>query len=148
MYIKKKTIMIIFFGDGELGNQLFQFAFIKKIIKKKEKLVTTNFTQLKDLINIDNLINFENKFLVFIFRKLLIYFFIIFSYLRIFNSINVKKKRVYGTVLEENFLIKKRGLLPIVYIFPCFFQSEFFFGEIKYSQFKFKKKYSLKQKIF
>ena len=32
--------MIIFFSDGRLGNQIFQYAFLNTIAKRKEKAIT------------------------------------------------------------------------------------------------------------
>ena len=64
--------MYFFFGDGELGNQLFQYKFIQGIIKNNTYLITSNFKDIEKLLIIDKkikLINFENKFLVFFFKK-------------------------------------------------------------------------------
>jgi hypothetical protein len=136
--------MYFFFGDGELGNQLFQFAFLKNRIKKNELLVTTNFNQLIKISSIDKsirLLNLKNKYLVFFLRRIFIYILIFFSLIKIINSINVKKKRILGTVREENCIIKKKGILPITFVYPCFFQSKFFFKKIINSDFRFKKEF-------
>jgi hypothetical protein len=135
--------MYFFFGDGELGNQLFHFAFLKNKIKKNKLLITTNFHQLIKISSIDKnikLLNFKNKYLVFFLRKIIIYIFIFFSQIKIINSINVKKKRIFGTIREENYIIEKKGIIPITFVYPCFFQSKFFFKNISNSSFRFKKK--------
>ena len=70
--------MIIFFGDGELGNQLFQYAFLTKVIKKKELLITTNFAKILKVTKINkaiNILNLKNKYLIFFSRRVLIFFF-------------------------------------------------------------------------
>ena len=136
--------MIIFFGDGELGNQLFQYAFLTKVIKKKELLITTNFAKILKVTKINkaiNILNLKNKYLIFFSRRVLIFFFQFLSYIRAIHSINVKKKRIFGTVREESFTIFKKGIFPITFVYPCFFQSEFFFKKISNKDFFFKKKH-------
>ena len=61
--------MHIFFGDGYLGNQLFQYSFIKFYIKPK-KLFTTNFFPLLEFIEKDKklkIYSLENRVVVFFF---------------------------------------------------------------------------------
>jgi hypothetical protein len=135
--------MHIFFGDGYLGNQLFQYAFIKYKLKPRF-LITTNFFPLLNLISIDknvNILNIKNKYLVFFLRKFFIYFLILSSYLRMINFVCLRTERYKGTVIEKKTLIKKRGLLPITFIFPHFFQNSFFFPELLKNKIRFKKKH-------
>tara|TARA_B110000977_G_scaffold183464_1_gene246127 strand:+ start:769 stop:1695 length:927 start_codon:yes stop_codon:yes gene_type:complete len=123
--------MYFFFGDGELGNQIFQYKFIEKIIKKKTILISTNFKDLDKLITLDkkiSLINFENKYLVFLLRRVLIWVFILFTKLRLISSINVSRISLYGNKLEKKKIITKKGLFNSTFIYPRFFQSEFFFN--------------------
>ena len=101
--------MHIFFGDGYLGNQLFQYAFIKYKLKPRF-LITTNFFPLLNLISIDknnNILNIKNKYLVFFLRKFFIYFLILSSYLRMINFVCLRTERYKGTVIEKKTLIKK-----------------------------------------
>ena len=61
--------MHIFFGDGYLGNQLFQYSFIKFHIKPKS-LFTTNFFPLLEFIENDKklkIYSLENRVVVFFF---------------------------------------------------------------------------------
>jgi hypothetical protein len=143
--------MHIFFGDGYLGNQLFQYAFIKYKLKPRF-LVTTNFFPLLNLILTDkniNILNIKNKYLVFFFRKFFIYLLILSSYLRIISFISLRTERYKGTVIEKKNLIKKRGLLPITFIFPHFFQNRIFFSESLKNKIRFKKKHVvLSEKFF
>ena len=72
--------MHIFFGDGYLGNQLFQYSFIKSHLKPKI-LLTTNFSALIEFIEKDNKIkifNLKNRSLIFFFEEFL---FIYLNYL-------------------------------------------------------------------
>lgn len=122
--------MYFFFGDGELGNQLFQYRFITQVVKKKETICVTNFNELSKLIEFDKDIKFliiKNKFLIFLLRRLLIWFFIVLSYFRVISSINVERKKLFGNKLEKKKIIKKKGLFNLFFIYPRFFQSEFFF---------------------
>ena len=132
--------MYFFFGDGELGNQIFQYKFIEKIIKKKTILISTNFKDLDKLITLDkkiSLINFENKYLVFLLRRVLIWVFILFTKLRLISSINVSRISLYGNKLEKKKIIIKKGLFNSTFIYPRFFQSEFFFNIFFYIHYLF-----------
>ena len=53
--------MIICFRNGRLGNQIFQYAFLKNIAKKKERIVLVGFSELK--------LNFETKNTIFLFSS-------------------------------------------------------------------------------
>ena len=124
--------MYFFFGDGLIGNQLFQYAFLKTIIKKKSLIISTNLQEVNNFLIIDkkiNLIDIKNKYLIFLFRRIFIWFFVIFSSCKIFSSINVERKNLYGTKIEKKKIVYKKGLLDITFIYPRFFQSEFFFKE-------------------
>ena len=101
-----------------------------KIIKKKTILISTNFKDLDKLITLDkkiSLINFENKYLVFLLRRVLIWVLILFTKLRLISSINVSRISLYGNKLEKKKIITKKGLFNSTFIYPRFFQSEFFF---------------------
>ena len=126
--------MHFFFGDGLLGNQLFQFQFLKTHLKKNQTVFCTNFKELNELINFDNKIKFviiKNKILVFFIRKFFIWFFVLLSKFRIISSINVERKRIYENKLEKKKIIFKNGLSNITFIYPRFYQSEFFFKKLK-----------------
>ena len=126
--------MYFFFGDGLLGNQLFQFQFLKTHIKKNQTVFCTNFIELNKLIDFDNKIKFviiKNKILVFFIRKILIWFFVLLSKLKIISSINIERKKIYENKLEKKKIIIKNGLSDITFIYPRFFQSEFFFKKLK-----------------
>ena len=44
--------MLIFFADGRLGNQIFQYAFLKTIAKKNETLIICNFDSIIDVFDL------------------------------------------------------------------------------------------------
>ena len=102
--------MYFFFGDGLLGNQLFQFQFLKTHTKKNRTVFCTNFIELNKLIDFDNKIKFviiKNKILVFFIRKILIWFFVLLSKLKIISSINIERKKIYENKLEKKKLSLK-----------------------------------------
>ena len=143
--------MYFFFGDGLLGNQLFQFQFLKTHIKKNRTVFCTNFIELNKLIDFDNKIKFviiKNKILVFFIRKILIWFFVLLSKLKIISSINVERKKVYGTKLEKKKIIFKNGLSNVTFVYPRFFQSEFFFKNLKEFKINIKPKHIICAKKF
>jgi len=111
--------MYFFFGDGLLGNQLFQFQFLKTHIKKNRTVFCTNFIELNKLIDFDNKIKFviiKNKILVFFFRKILIWFFVLLSKLKIISSINIERKKIYEKKLEKKKINNKNKLKKIKFI--------------------------------
>lgn len=126
--------MHIFFGDGYLGNQLFQYSFIKFYLKPK-LLLTTNFSALIEFIEKDNkikILSFRNRLIVFFFRRIFIYVLKIFSHARLINSVKLKTYRYKGTLIESEKIITKKGIFPITFIFPHFFQnSKFHFNKNK-----------------
>ena len=46
--------MIIFFGDGKLGNQLFQLAFLYNFNKKKKIIFSSNFKEVFSLFKVQD----------------------------------------------------------------------------------------------
>ena len=135
--------MYIFFGDGYLGNQLFQYSFIKYHLKPKI-LLTTNFSALIDFIQDDKkikIISVENKIIVFFLRRIFIFILKFLSLLRLINSILLETDRYKGTVIEGQKIIKRTGILPITFVFPHFFQNKKFHNNKSKNFIKIKKKY-------
>ena len=59
--------MLIFFAAGRLGNQIFQYAFLKTITKKDETLIIYNFDSIIDVFDVSRrktLIIKKRKYLV------------------------------------------------------------------------------------
>lgn len=119
--------MILFFADGRLGNQIFQYAFLNTIAKKNEKIVSTRMNQLVNTFEINNK-NFKqidlNKYLLFLLKKFIkpyvLYFFV---KLKIIGYI--KQDRNETSALPTVKIA--RGLFPITLVESNFFQSEVFF---------------------
>ena len=53
--------MKIFFADGRLGNQIFQYVFLKTIQENNEKIMVSGFEDLKKIFEIDDIVNLNKK---------------------------------------------------------------------------------------
>jgi len=130
--------MIFFFGDGKLGNQIFQFFFLHSFFKK-EKIISLSFIEFSILFkkNYSNLIIKNNfKYLKYLSVKIFNFLFILLSSLRIISSVKPQVKKIYNTVCELQKLIYVNGFLPITFVYPYFFQSDFFFKKKITNNFK------------
>ena len=129
----------------------FSVSIFKSTFKKNHTVFCTNFEELNGLIDFDNKIKFviiKNKILVFLIRKILIWFFVLLSKFKIISSINVERKKVYGTKLEKKKIIFKNGLSNVTFVYPRFFQSEFFFKNLKEFKINIKPKHIIGAKNF
>jgi len=121
--------MIIFFGDGRLGNQIFQFSFLHSFFKN-QKIISFSFIEFFILFkNTPNnlIVKIYNKYLKYLSVKIFNLLFISLSVLRIISSVKPKIKKIYKTECEERKFIKTRGFFPITFVYPYFFQSDFFY---------------------
>jgi len=143
--------MIFFFGDGKLGNQLFQLAFLHNFNKNKKIIFSSNFKEVFSLFNvvdIDFLVNVENKYFRKISLKVLNPIFKFLSFLRIVSCLRLDTNNILGTNVETKTIIKNTGILPIIFIYPNFFQSEFFFNKKFINNLKIKNIHVLKARKF
>lgn len=133
--------MIVFFGEGRLGNQLFQYAFMKSFAKKDEMILTCNFEEFKKIfISKDKIININNKYLKFIIRKYIVYFFIVLSKARIINSYKQDMMGSGQYLIDGSGVSYLKGLFPITFVYQGYFQSEKFINR-DISELKIKKYY-------
>lgn len=120
--------MLVFFGDGRLGNQIFQWAFLNSIKKEGEITVVFNFKDFLSIFELnDNIINISNKYLAFFLIRVGQPFLRILSKVRFIssysqNSLNSQDHLVFG-----NGYRKKSGLFSLTYVYPGYFQSQIFF---------------------
>lgn len=124
--------MIYFFiGDGQLCNQLFQFCFLKTFLKnKKYFLISSNFTELSNLINLKkdaNHLIIKNKILKFFFRRFIYYVLKFLAEVKIIHSLDVEKEIYKGSIIEKNIIIERKGFFNICFVYPRYFQNESFF---------------------
>ena len=137
--------LIIFLADGRLGNQIFQYAFLKTIQKNNEKIIVSGFEDLKEVFEIDDFININknNRLLrVIIFRICgsILYF---LSDKKIISSIVIKHESISNNYSRESTTYDSiHGILKgITFIKIGFFQSEKFFNKTILNKLKFKEIY-------
>lgn len=118
--------MIVLFTAGQLGNQIFQYAFAQKQCSPNEKIVTSRCDYFEIFeYNKQNYI-FLSKGLRFITRrilKLLIHFRIV-SFIRQ-NTIDLNDYRIETETYHE-----QKGLLSFIKVIDGFFQSDNFFDSV------------------
>lgn len=134
--------MIIFLADGRLGNQIFQYVFLKTVQKNSEKIIVSGFEDLKEVFEIDDIINLnkENRWIRnFLFRicNPILNFLADKS---IISSISIVHEKVLDKYRRETTkYTKQNGLLNFIYfVKPGFFQSEKFFDKSFTKQLKIK----------
>jgi len=143
--------MIFFFGDGRLGNQLFQLAFLDNFNKNKRIVFSSNFEKVFSLFKVrrmDYLVNIENKYFKQISLNVLNPIFKFLSFLRIVSSVKLNTNIILGSNVETRTIIKIKGILPIIFIYPNFFQDEFFFKKKFLKNLKIKKIHFFKARKF
>lgn len=128
--------MILFIASGRLGNQLFQYAFLKSIKKSDERIIVFGFDELIEVFPIDDVINLKNYNRIIrafnrkILAPLLSFFLSFLVTLKIISCIYVKKEEIGKHKREKLEYIKENGLLNfITFVKTGHFQSEFFFKE-------------------
>ncbi len=136
--------MILFLAKGQLGNQIFQYMFLKSIQKNNEKLIVSGFEDLQEDFEITDIINLEKrtKFintLINIGKRILR----ALSSIRLINAIQVLHDVASGDPNKETTDYRyTRGLISsITFVKLGYFQSEDFFDEALTKELKIKKKY-------
>jgi hypothetical protein len=144
--------MILFLADGRLGNQLFQYAFVKTIQTNNETIIVSGFEDLKEVFEVNDFIvwNKKNKWRRrFLFRivKPVLY---LLSSAYIISSIHVNYEKVLDKYRRESTDYTRRtGLFrSFIYIKPGFFQSEKFFNARIIENLKIKRKYISQADLF
>jgi hypothetical protein len=140
--------MIIFFSEGRLGNQLFQYAFLNTIAKDDEMIFSLNMSELTQLFEIENK-NFKqitpNRYITFFLRFFVRGFLLkILAWLKIISFIRQDRNSKSAFPSYQHMTSR---LLPITFVNTDFFQSESFFSKNKIN-IKLKSKYLLKAKSF
>ena len=86
--------MIIYFSDGRLGNNLFQFAFLASYAGKNEKIIVWGFEFLTSLFDVK-----DKRFFIFFEDKITKYIPENLYNLKIFLKYKILKNRIrYGIV--------------------------------------------------
>lgn len=125
--------MIIFLADGRLGNQIFQYVFLKTIQKNKEKIIVSGFEDLREVFEIDDVVNLNKKnrwFRGVLFKicKPMLYF---LSNKKVISNISVNHEKVLDNYRRESTTYtKQKGLFSyITFVKLGYFQSEDFFDK-------------------
>ncbi len=119
--------MILFMADGRLGNQIFQFAFLRGVAKKNEIIFCLNMNRFFNAFEFDskNIISSSNRYAIYLMRKAIIPYFIRpLTNLSIFGYVEQVK---YDNCIPQASYTFKRGILPLSFVNADFFQSESFF---------------------
>lgn len=139
--------MILFIGEGGLGNQIYQYAFIKNFLKKDELLVTFNFKKFNELFDHDDrILDIDNKYVYFIARVIFRRVFELLSCIKLISSVRANRVIVNNYSVEGDSYKFYPGLLPVTYVYPGFFQSEKFFDKRKLLSLTVKEEYIKKAK--
>lgn len=139
--------MKIFLADGQLGNQIFQYAFLKTIQQNNEKIIVVGFDDLiqvfslndKSLIHISN----KNRWVRKIIYKIVKPFLYKISDVNLISKVSIEYEKVLENYRREatNFITTKGFLKNIFFVKLAFFQSEDFFDKSIINNFKIKNKF-------
>lgn len=124
--------MILFLADGRLGNQIFQYAFLKTIQRDNENIIVSGFEELREVFKINNIINLnkKNKFLRIFIYRIMKPILIFLADKKIISSINVNHEKILSKYRRETTTYsKQKGLFDgFIFVKLGFFQSEDFFN--------------------
>lgn len=144
--------MLIFNSEGRLGNQIFQYMFLKNIRKGKEKIFTLGFEELLDVFQIDDVFNIDskNRWMRIFFFRVILPFFMFLSKKKIISSLSVVHDTPIPTFRREtNTYNKVIGFFTnITYVHSGFFQSEKFFNKLDAEALLIKNEYITKAEKF
>ena len=127
--------MIIFLADGRLGNQIFQYVFLKTIQKNNEKIIVCGFDDLLNVLDINDktISNLPTKN-IWIRRIVYRIFDPLFNKivdLRIISNIKVRHEKILEKYRREitNYSQTSGFFKNITFVKLGYFQSEKFFNK-------------------
>jgi hypothetical protein len=134
--------MIFFFGDGRLGNQLFQYSFIRTVESSNQWIVTFSFNDIADLFeSLPKVCNIGNRLLKLAIRRVGMRLLDFLARARLISSYKVNTRVDKGYVVPDTTYSRTSGMLPVAYVYPCFVQSEGFFSAVVVEALKIKERY-------
>ncbi len=131
--------MILFFAAGRLGNQLFQYAFLRTIRREEEKVCVVGFDELMEVFDIKDVCHWlplpkGNRywhFIIYKVRNWLKNFFSFLAFTRLISSIRVNYEKIGEKYRRETlgYTFKKGLFSRIYFVYTGYFQSEKFFDK-------------------
>ncbi|MGY5613770.1 alpha-1,2-fucosyltransferase [Vibrio brasiliensis] len=112
--------MIIYLGNGGLGNQLYQLRFLDHLRREGEIIFSTSLLEAESLLEFENLITSKNKIINKLVNRVGRRILIFLSKLRVISSTNVTTSKYHCFTHENGIYENKKGLLPINYVYPCY----------------------------
>ena len=144
-YFKKGAELIFFLADGRLGNQIFQYVFLKSIQKNNEKIIVSGFDDLKEVFEIEDFISLpkKNKWLRIFLYRIVKPAMVFLANKKIISSIEVDHEIILEKYAREATTFKeKKGYFKFfTFVKSGFFQSEDFFNKKFTDTLKIKEKY-------
>ena len=135
--------MKLFLAEGKIGNQIFQYVFLKTIQNQNEKIVVSGFEELKEVFEINDFININKhsrwlRFLLFRICRPVLYF---LSDIRVISSITIIHENILNNYSREstNFDTIQGIVKRITFVKHGYFQSEIYFDKSLSNNLKFKK---------
>ena len=123
--------MKIFLADGRIGNQIFQYLFLKTIQDNNEKIIVSGFEELREVFQLNDFININKnnrwiRALLFRICKPILNF---LSNKIIISSIVIKHEKIFNNYNRESTTFDSiQGIVKrITFVKLGFFQSEIFF---------------------
>jgi len=146
--------MIVFFASGRLGNQIFQYVFLKTIQKNNDKIVVCGFDDLFNVfeLNDNTIINLpkKNKWIRRFICKPLKAIYNKLSDFKFISNTKVRHEKILEKYNRESMkLCITNGLIKnINFVKLGYFQSERFFNKETTKNLKIKERFLLKAKEF
>ena len=140
--------MKIFLADGRLGNQIFQYVFLKTVQDNNENIIVSGFEDLREVFEINDIINLnkKNRLVRILLFKICKPILNLLTNKKVISSIVIKQETVLNCYKRESTTFDSiQGILKrITFIKLGFFQSEKFFDEKYARSLKFKEIYLTK----
>lgn len=144
--------MILFLADGRLGNQIFQYAFLKKIRKNKEMIIVSGFENLQEVFEVSDVLNInkKNRFIRILLYKFCKPVLSLLSNKKVITSVAVDYEKALDFYLREGttYTVNKGFFNVFTFVNLGFFQSEKFFDKDIVKQLKIKDIYLHEADIF
>lgn len=142
--------MVVYFAQGRLGNQLFQYSFLKEYANPNEYIISLGFDNLLEVMEKDNyVINIPiNRITRYL--KICKYIFYLLARIRLITYYRPKKKEILpGYHKEDVQIVKTAGIFGwIKFVKTASYESEEHFPKNIKNLVEIKKSYKLKAKDF